>query len=212
MEQEKTVNLAGLKVRVKKGVILPRHRKRPSCLTLTTADRLVALLGKPAKELYMEMVKIYEWWSKSPEWMFEYTYHEGYVWKAQIMWYDLSGRIPGPGRVPPPTKYQKTVNPEAYIADRQKELWRIILRLEYLQRQYRAVEWRDSPDWWRRNQAKWALYHARKDHLREIIMLIQEGYVLIVYGRRDQIERFRSVVKWFFNHILKPWELYSIVF
>ncbi|RKX61371.1 MAG: hypothetical protein DRP29_00560 [Thermodesulfobacteriota bacterium] len=211
MEQEKLVNLAGLKVKVKKGVILPRHRKRPSCLTLTTADRLVMLLGKPAKELYTQIVKIYQWWSSSPEWMFEYTYHEGYVWKAQTMWYDLSGRIPGPGRVPPPVKYQKTINPDAYIADKQRELWRIILRLEYLQSRYRGVEQLDSPDWRAREDAKWLLRHARKYRMMEIIMLIQEGYVLIVYGTRDQIERFRAVVKWFYGYIIKPWELFSFV-
>ena len=128
----KTVNLKGLKVRVRKGVILPRHRKRPSCLTLTTADRLTFLLGKPAKELYIQIVKTYEWWRRSPEWQFEAIYHQGYVFKAQSMWYTLSGQIPGPGRTPPPKTYQKSVHPEAYIAEQQRKLDLIIFRLKYL--------------------------------------------------------------------------------
>jgi len=212
MQPEKTTYISGLKVRVKKGVVLPRHKKRPSCLVLTTADRLTMLLGKPAKELYVEIVKIYEWWSKSPEWQFEYVYHSGYVYKAQCMWYDLSREVPGPGQAPPPTIYQKSVSPDAYIAERQKELDRIISELVNIRKESMRVR-----KYWDPRYGRWFFVREElgkfvKKWAKRIILLIQAGYVLIVYGRPEQIEEFRNLVDYFYEEILKPWEVFSLIY
>ena len=128
------------------------------------------------------------------------------------MWYTLSGQIPGPGRVPPPTTYQKSVHAEAYIAEQQRRLDLIIFRLKYLKGVYERML-KETPYWMVYPEPVDVAVRRmfRQRYLREILLKIQDGYVYIVYGRADQISEFKNLVRWYYENILKPWELYSLV-
>ncbi len=118
----KSVNLDGMTVELAPDVHLPTKRhKRPGCVLLDTADRLTALLGEPAKRIYLEMVQRYEEETHSPEKVAEMVYYQTYVYKAQLMWWKSSQEIPGPGTAPYPAAYQESVNTKVFIEERRQE-------------------------------------------------------------------------------------------
>jgi len=122
--------LAGQEVTIHEGVVLPRHKKQPACMLLNTADRFAAIFGKPAKELYLSIVKDYELWTHSYDEELGAAYHDEYVYKTGLMWWELSGMIPGPGRVEEPPIYQARPSDEVFL---QQQQYRLQIALNALQ-------------------------------------------------------------------------------
>lgn len=140
MIEPRTAKLAGQEIQVLKGVLLPHARKEPGCVVLNTADRVVSVFGKPALRLYLAAVRDYNLWTHSVDEDLEAIYHEEYVYKSQAMWYNLSGEVPGPGRTEPPAAFQPSIKPEVFIQQKQYELERVLVKLEYFKsrREWRA--------------------------------------------------------------------------
>lgn len=69
------------------------------CAILTTAERLVKVVGKPGLEVYLDAVKIHETWAHSNIDIAYEIFLAGYVWPNERIWRDLARQIPGfPGR------------------------------------------------------------------------------------------------------------------
>jgi len=127
----KKVNLAGMEVELAPGVHLSTERKkRPSCYILDTADRFIALLGKPSELFVMDMVKQHERWTHSEDETCQAIFHEEYVYKAQLMEYQSGLQIPSGGMVTSPSEFQETENPEIYIERRRLEAINIMVKLK----------------------------------------------------------------------------------
>jgi len=100
--EEEVAPLDKIEVAPKVGWGLFAKDKRKSCPILDTSDRLAALLGEPAKQTYMEMVKLHEAWSHSEVDTMVDIYHAGYVGPAQAMWGALMEQWTGTGKIPLP--------------------------------------------------------------------------------------------------------------
>ena len=101
-EKEEATPEDKIEVDEKVGWGLFSKEDRKSCAILDTADRAAALLGKPALEVYLEIVKVQELWSHSESDTVSDIYKAGYVNNAEAMWKALIEMWTGYAVVPPP--------------------------------------------------------------------------------------------------------------
>jgi len=65
------------------------QRPRPRCPILDVGDRLYALLGEPAKRVYLHLARQHEFWTRSPFDTFLRNFELGWVIIAIGWWISL---------------------------------------------------------------------------------------------------------------------------
>jgi hypothetical protein len=202
MFKEKQV--AGRTMEVSPQVVLPKARKQFSCMILNTADRLVSVFGKPAKDLYLTLVKDYDVWTHSPTEICEGIYHEKYVYKSQEMWYTVSVAVPGPGGADVPSYYQRRIDPELFLRYQQQALDKTIMRLEdgKAAYTYRMQHPRPGvPPTQGIKDAKTALL-AELGGSAGVAELIRSLFFLLPYATAAQWDKADAIGRWYTRYII----------